>query len=530
MCPRERAGEYKPLLYTTTARNPERLKFFLVILKEFEGQTLTDTLATQIMGRFIQFGLVQPMKRTDAIKAKWPRGEQVAALLTDKEVQWMLENNPQDHKEAGFSKGWPSRFDTYCKILKRLGLAYYEPNAPIFISALGNHLADVLNLEINEDTISWRVEHPEYEQDVFLQAFAREQRSNPFVKELNDNIPLILLLQTIQKINADSELSGCGISYKEIPLLLFWKDNNAEELYQRIKQLRTEHGANPSAEVIEDICVNEILKSSFKKFKLHSIVQEYPDEFVRKMRMTGLISFRGAGRYIDINRNEQGKIDYILANYASYQKYTSARDYFNYLSTIDTNLFSQTTVTATVTDKEQLLVKWTSEFSLQRVTDELLVLCAKTHSQDQILKFLSAPVRLEFLTALAIKLRFPNVHVLPNYRCDDEGLPTSTAGGNQADIECQEGNNGITVEVTMEEGRSQTVMEIWPIARHLTDYQKTYPNAQCVFVAPSIFADSQKQIDFVKFQDHQVIRPYSIDAFVEFLKVENQQLYVAEKE
>lgn len=46
--------------------------------------------------------------------------------------------------------------------------------------------------------------------------------------------------------------------------------------------------------MIEDICVNEIL-GGFKKFDLDSIVSEYPDEFVRKMRMTGLISFRGGG-------------------------------------------------------------------------------------------------------------------------------------------------------------------------------------------------------------------------------------------
>lgn len=528
MSPRECAGEYKPLLYTTTARNPERLKFFLVVLKEFENQILTDELATKIMGRFIQFGLVQPMKRTDAIKVKWPRGEQPSTLLTDEEVQWMLENNPQNHKEAGFAKGWPSRFDTYCKILKRLGLAYYEPQAPIFISALGRRLADVLTLEVNVGTITWQVAHPEYEQEVFLQAFAREQRSNPFVKELNDNIPLILLLQTIQKINADSQMSGCGISYKEIPLLIFWKDNNAEALYQQIKRLRAEHGANPSAEVIEDICVKEIL-GSFKKFKLHSIVQEYPDEFVRKMRMTGLISFRGGGRYIDINHNEKAKIDYILANYSNYQKYTSARAYFDYVSTIDTNLFSQAAVTTPVTDKERLLAQWTEVFSLQHVTEELLVLRARIHSQDKVLKFLPAPVRLEFLTALSIKLRFPDVRVLPNYRCDDEGLPTSTAGGDQADIECQEGNNGITVEVTMAEGRTQTITEIWPIARHLETYQKTYPNAQCVFVAPSIFADSRKQINYVRFEDKRTIRPYSIDEFVTFLNEENQQLYKAEQ-
>lgn len=523
MSPRERLGEYKPLLYTTTVRNPERIKYFLVLLKEFEGQTLTDELATKIIGRFIQYGLYQPRNCTNTIRAKWAR-EEGPVLLTEEEVQWMLENNPQRHKEAGFSYGWPSRFDTYCKIMKRLGLAYYEPQAPIFISDLGRRLANVLTLEVKDKIITWQVTHPEYEQEVFLQVFARDQRNNPFIKELNDNIPLILLLQTIEKINADPELSNCGISYKELPLLIFWKDNNAEALYQRIKQLRSGYGVNPSAEVIEEICVNEIL-GSFKKFKLYSIVQEYPDEFVRKMRMTGLISFRGAGRYIDINHNEQGKIDYILSHYSDYQKYTSARAYFDYLSAIDLNLFSQVSVTTSVTDKERLLKQWTETYSLKKVTEELMVLNARSRSQDNVLKFLDAPVRLEFLTALAIKLRFPNVRVLPNYPCDDEGLPTSTAGGGKADIECLEGNRGITVEVTMTEGRTQTIAEVWPIARHLEEYQQVCPNAQCIFVAPSIFTDSREQIDFVKFKHKRIIRPYSIEGFVSFLNTGAQTFY-----
>ena len=39
--------EYKPLLYTTTMRNPGRLKFMLYVLNKFEGQILDDELATK---------------------------------------------------------------------------------------------------------------------------------------------------------------------------------------------------------------------------------------------------------------------------------------------------------------------------------------------------------------------------------------------------------------------------------------------------------------------------------------------------
>ena len=37
-----REPEYKPLLYTTTIRNPERYKDFMHILKRFNGKILND--------------------------------------------------------------------------------------------------------------------------------------------------------------------------------------------------------------------------------------------------------------------------------------------------------------------------------------------------------------------------------------------------------------------------------------------------------------------------------------------------------
>lgn len=143
----------------------------------------------------------------------------------------------------------------------------------------------------------------------------------------------------------------------------------------------------------------------------------------------------------------------------------------------------------------------------------------KTSSSHNILRFIAAPARLEFLTALAIKSKLPAVEVIPNYPCDDEGLPTSTAGGDIGDIECFEASNSILVEVTMSEGRQQTMMEVWPIARHLKELREKYEceNFQCVFLAPSIFVDSENQIDWVKDKKQLVIRPYKIVDFINYL-------------
>ena len=302
-----RSAEYKPLLFTTTVRNPQRLKALLWILKRFDGQTLSDGLATEIVADIIRYGLYRPMNITSAIKDKWassPQGEFADYILTDQEVQYILRHNPQNHKEAGFAKGFPSRFATFYDFPKELGFVYYAPDEPIFFSELGTMFAEIYSVEIVGDSIVAEERHPEYEQQVFLQAMCKYQRNNPFVRVLNDNVPLILLLQTIKKLNADPKYNGAGISRRELPLLIFWKDNDAEALYQRIKSLRAQHGYNPSDEIIIDICTQEIMGGEFKKFKPKSIMNEYPDEFIRKMRLTGLISLRGAGRFIDINRME----------------------------------------------------------------------------------------------------------------------------------------------------------------------------------------------------------------------------------
>ena len=526
-----REPEYKPLLYTTTIRNPERYKDFMFLLKKFDGQILTAEVVEEIERETFKCGLYRPAKRIPkSVKEKWGntrKGEFGEFALTDEETKAIydgndpnLHNDIKGHKEAGFERGWESRFDTQFKLMKVLGFVYYNMGEPIQFSETGNFLASTVSITYGEDgSVNRQIVNPQNEQTAFMQAFAKQQRCNPFIRELNDNIPLILLLEVIKKLNADNEYNRTGISYKEIPLVIFWKDNNAEALYQRIKLLRNEHRYNPSNEVIEDICVNEIL-GGFKKFELKSIVSEYPDEFVRKMRMTGLISFRGGGRFIDINHNEDKKIDYILSHYASYTKYTSEKEYFDYMSTIDDDLFALRTVEISKTDAAEKLTQLIPDYPWDSIKTELSHLANKTSSSHNVLKFISAPARLEFLTALAIKSKLPAVEVVPNYPCDDEGLPTSTAGGNNGDIECFEAPNSILVEVTMAEGRQQTMMEVWPISRHLEEFREKYEfdDSQSVFIAPSLFQDTISQIDWLKDCKNQIVRPYRIADFIVFLE------------
>ncbi|MFA7286571.1 MAG: AlwI family type II restriction endonuclease [Patescibacteria group bacterium] len=505
-----RESEYKPLLFTTTLRNPERLKWFLGVLKDYDGKVLDDQLAEEISGEVIRVGLYKPTKISAAIKKKIEAKEP----LSDSEVIKILEDNPQNHKEAGFSKGWASRFDTWFKIAKELGFVYYKNGEKIRFSDIGLKLVDN--------------EHPEFEQQAFLNAFVKYQSNSPFRRVLNENAPLILLLNVINEVNADKDLNGTGISKLELPLIIFWKDDDAQGLYKLIKKIRKEHGYTPSWEVIVGICANQIMKGDFKKFNPKSIMVDYPDEFIRKMRLTGLISLRGAGRFVDINRNEQSKVDYALAKYSQYEKYATEEEYFEYMSTVDKNLISFVAKPVSVGERDAFLAKWVGIYPWNKIKAEMLNLANKKLTKDDVLKYLSNPVRLEFLVSLAIKSKFPSVKVIPNYPYDDEGIPTSTAGGvgNKGDIECFEDVKGILVEVTMSEGRMQTMMEVWPISRHLEEFKKSAPDSMCYFVAPSIFKDSEMQINYVKEKKNLSILPKTIDEFLTHIE-SRETLYAA---
>jgi len=522
----QRKPEYKPLLFTTTVRNPQRVKALLWLLRKYNGKLMTDDLAIEIMGELFRYGLYRPMKKTQEIKNKWknsPVGSFSKTILTDDEVEYLMINNPQKHKEAGFGENLPSRFATVYDFAKELGFVYYTPNEPIEFSELGMNLASVYDVKVEAGKIDVSETHPEYEQQAFLQAMCKYQRHNPFVRVLNDNIPLLLLLKVLKRINADSEWNGKGLTRKELPLLIFWKDNDDEALYKRIVQLRKKYSYNPSDEVIVDICTKEIMEGKMKKFKPKSIMNEYPDEFIRKMRVTGLISLRGAGHFIDINHNEDEKVDYVLKTYSAYKHYESERDFFDYMAKKDNNLFSIESVKVSPRQNEQLLIKQLADFDWEIIKSELFILSHKRNSKNLTLKVIPAPERLEFLTALAIKSKLPDVRVIPNYSCDDTGLPTSPAGGNAGDIECIEQPHGILVEVTMAEGRQQTMMEVWPIERHLVSFKEKYTqNSQCVFVAPTIFHDTTNQIQWVKDVKGQTIRPYKIDDFVSYLETSSK--------
>ena len=107
---RERNAEYKPLSFSTTMRNPSRIVDFLKCILPYEGQILTNEVIMSVAASLIKEKLYKPMYigRTPRLKSILTEERD----FTDSEVSEIIQNSPQNHKEAGFEKGWPSRFDT----------------------------------------------------------------------------------------------------------------------------------------------------------------------------------------------------------------------------------------------------------------------------------------------------------------------------------------------------------------------------------------------------------------------------------
>lgn len=507
---KERQAVRKPLSFSTTMRNPERIAGFLKCLLPFEGQILTNEVINKVAMKLI----IEKLYFTQKYEMKIPEYKEIYnnpdLKFTKEQAEDIIKNSPQEHQQHGFERGWSSRFDTWYEFPQELGFIRYEINKPIIISQTGHMLVDAFNEEQpNNEKI----------QAVFLNALMKNQTNNPFKKNANANCPLVLTLQTIEelkKIKPDST----GIHRQELSLIICWSNSDYNLLVSKILDLRKKYGFNISNEVIYDECMKLLGAGKDKEnlYKMSKITGEAVDEFIRKMRITGIFSLRGNGRFLDINNFERDKIEYILKNYSNYKNFTNKDAYFLYTAQIDSKILipSKTEISSTVEAKENALTKWANVFSKEEVEKELTLVSKNLKSNNEILKVIDAPTRLEFLTSISLKQHFQNAHIIPNYKIDDEGLPTYTAVGGIADIECFDKDCKPIVEVTLMTSKAQGSNEIPAITRHVKERQQKYISDKvfALFIAPTIHADAQYMIDFSKYRDNVDIVPYTIIEYI----------------
>lgn len=560
----------KPISFDTTLRNPVRIPQFISILKKFEGKVLDDELSLELEGEIIRQKIFEPTESTlgtyikkydgkfhfvaddlskDApsrvknIYAKWNESDPGKVPLND--IIYLLKNTITKHKEANWNGGWESRIHTQFNFLNELGLVQVVKNKEIQISPNGHVMIheyhDGYPVDENYDE--------SFEQSAFLNAFSKYQINNPYRSNTIKVNFFPLVLNVINYL--DINYSKKGICRQDLSFIIAWGNNNFKELSDYIYKFREKFGYNTSDELVYEYAMNllddstpnnivqpatkEFIDSKKRDYKFEKIMVETPDEVIRKLRLTMLISLRGAGRFIDINRNELFKIKHIVSKYNENIEFNDKYDeYFNFMGSIDNNLKFESDIQETKEEqdiKEKTILEWSQNCDWDLLKEEMINTVDKKKSENLILKYIKEPVRLEFLTAIAIKKALPNLKVVANYKADDQGIPFNTASGGNgknigADIDVFESDIHAILEPTISKQRSfQVEHELPSIRKHVIEsYKKDdkennyYSEWFALFIASNISRDVGDQVALIEQTNNVKIYPWDIKDFIEYSK------------
>ncbi|MCV3327746.1 AlwI family type II restriction endonuclease [Pediococcus ethanolidurans] len=560
------AKRRKPISFDTTLRNPSRIPKFISILVNYEGRVVDNQTALELEGEIIRQKIFEPTKATlgtytkvnnkyhfiaddqsetakklvDAYYHEWADGDPGQVNL-DK-IVYLLKNTFTSHKESGWDAGWESRIHTQFNFLNELGFVKVVKGEQIRISDNGK-----LMIKEYRDGKPISDHYDEtYEQSAFLNAFAKYQINNPYRSNTIKVNFFPLVLNTIKYL--DDTYARPGIAKQDLPFIIAWGSNEYKILAEYIHKFRDKFGYNTSDEFVYEYAMNlmdektsndypepasdTFIASKKKDYKFEKIIRETPDEIVRKLRLTMLISLRGAGRFIDINTNEATKIAYTVKKYSTNIDFSNEVDaYFDYMGKTDTNLAFAADVAEsqeTLDKKEKTVANWALNHDWKFLKEELMNSAEKHPSTDETLKYVKETARLEFLVAIVVKKALPKNRVIANYKADDEGIPFNTASGSKnnkvgADIDVYENSTHVLVEPTIAKSRSfQVEHELPSIRSHVLatanqDVEDSnFNNWFAVFVAPNIVKDVGDQIPIIKETNSVEIYPWTIEDFVDF--------------
>ncbi|MFA5476482.1 MAG: AlwI family type II restriction endonuclease [Bacteroidales bacterium] len=288
-----------------------------------------------------------------------------------------------------------------------------------------------------------------------------------------------------------------------------YKGFRAEYLERELREIYSSDISSGNTQTRE---TTDASTARFLKTKAGNM-RDYADACFRYLRATGLVNISHVGKSISIVPEKIQEVDYFLQNTDREPCFVDDEEhYIAYLGNPQ--------VPTLLTDNRELLEqKIRSEYlqfqipdgatlrelknifadKLESRKEQILtnqIAAIKDYRQfvdinktfDQILdnSLYDTPLMLEWNTWRAMTM-LDGGTIKANLKFDDFGNPMSTAQGNMADIVCDYGDFGLTVEVTMQSGQRQYETEGEPVTRHLAKYKKeTKKPAYCLFIAPNI--------------------------------------------
>jgi len=550
----------KPWSITTTVRNPERLRNFLIVSKQLENYKWNSENQRKyqillIKDRVYGYG-----------KSQFYNGlsQEQIDLIDDQKKEISFEQaeeifNAKNYKDPSM-RGRQS-----INPLKKFGFVVIK-DKKIFITSLGKlFLRDDFDLG-----------------EIFFRSFIKWQipnlDSNDYKLEDGYDIkPFIGVLHLIQKVNEKSEKleeKVKGISKEEFslfcPTLVNYEDIDscAEKIITLRGNLRgkTKQEQRIILDRYKKVFAKEFLgtANSIEIQKLLKNLKDYGDNAIRYFRLTRYIYIRGGGFYIDLEPRRSVEINALLDfDNAQSKTFGSKEEYLDYISDISKpKLPWETKEKLTeiaiklleniksyekeivATPKTFLDYKKFDEDELKIFIDDLRHYRRelqdkqnhkKSQEIEQIKKYIEElenifnaddkSILLEKLLSLGLNALNDALKIKPNYPVGDDNEPTFTAPANIPDIECFYENYNAICEVTMLTGRNQWYNEGQPVMRHLRDFENKYQDkkAYCLFVAPKLHRDTINTFwTAIKYEyegQKQRIIPLSVNVFVELLKI-----------
>ncbi|MCK9451846.1 MAG: AlwI family type II restriction endonuclease [Bacteroidales bacterium] len=285
----------------------------------------------------------------------------------------------------------------------------------------------------------------------------------------------------------------------------FYKDYLQSEL-QQIFSERIQSGETKTRET-KDTSISKFLKTQA------SNLRDYADACVRYLRSTALVNISHIGKSLSIAPEKMEEVDYFLLNTDRDPCFNdNEKFYLEYLGNANLPMlltdnrdlliskiqreFPKITVDTAISlkDLKNIFANELENRKEQFITNQISAI--KDYSLfenintvfDQILdnSLYDTPLLLEWNAWRAMTMMDGGI-IKANLKFDDFGNPMSTALGNMADIVCDYGDFGLTVEVSMQSGQRQYEAEGEPVTRHLAKLKReTAKPAYCLFIAPSI--------------------------------------------
>ncbi|HNY75730.1 MAG TPA: AlwI family type II restriction endonuclease [Bacteroidales bacterium] len=512
----------KPWSISTTIRNPERLRDFLMVLKTLEGQEFDkkNQIVYQIL--LIKEKIYKPTNIPDKYLDYYNNPESKLSFEIANEIFDL-----QKYKDP------PMRGRQSVNPLNKLGFSIARQGyGKIKITELGN-----IFLQENYD-LSY----------IFFKSLLKLQFPNPWSADFSEKdgfniMPFIAIIKLLKKINERSENNG--LTRHEfcifIPTL-----KNYDQIDEYVDNILNYRKSNNKKIFIENFVKKFYQIDNIEDKKINNLY-DYGDNIMRYFRLTKYFKLSisnplGTNWTIDIEKSRIEEINQLLLMYdGSAIKFSNTEDYLNYIADIslpklpwenienlnkifislknETQDLINNNNIQILLEEEQLLNIDTKNINVKLLEDAIsqirnlnLKIKEKIRKNDllnnisyieKLIQILQdeknlrkySPEQFEKLITESFKIINDEILIKPNYPVDDDGEPINHSPKDKADIECYYKNFRAICEVTLNTSKLQWVLEGQPIMRHLRDFENKNKNyiVFCIFIAPKVNVDTYSQ-------------------------------------